>query len=71
MSGGCALLQLSDAHNQLDYLRIENQDLQADNQRLQIRANDQGRRRSKRSVDNVESPFAASTPGVGTFADEV
>lgn len=69
-------MQLSDAHNQLEFLRSENQDLQADNLVLQRKGTSDGssRRRNSRGGDFAApplSPFTATGQGIGNFAEEV
>ena len=68
-------LQLSDSHNQLEFLRSENQDLQADNLVLQRKGMSDGssRRRNSRGGDSGApplSPLYATGQAIGGFADE-
>ena len=68
-------MQLSNSHNQLEFLRSENQDLQADNLVLQRKAGSDtsSRRRSSKGGEVAVPPISPFGAGhsVGPFADEV
>lgn len=63
-------MQISDAHNQLEFLREEKEALVAENAKLQRREQPGARRRSG-PLGPGASPFSKDEPGIGAFGAEV
>ena len=69
-------MQLSDAHNQVDFLRSEKQSLEAENARLRKAANPNNTAANRKNSGALPARAAPETPfqtagAMGAFADEV
>ena len=69
-------MQLSDAHNQVDFLRSEKQSLEAENARLRKAANPNNTATNRKNSGALPARAAPETPfqtagAMGAFADEV